>query len=325
MEKPSHTKAWNAASLLILGLGSGIFAGLVEGVGLMIFQRINWARWGPMMHVSWEIIWISPVVDAIFFLSLALVCVVVSQVAPRLPTLRVLVFLLTFLSVYDWITLTSRLYLRACLLLALGVAVAITRWCGKRESAFLQFWKKTTPWMVAGWLLAFAGTQGGRWLHERGVVANLPSATPGTPNVLVIVVDTLRADHVSSYGYAHPTTPNLDRLAQQGVRFDNAISPCSWSLPSHVSLLTGLYEFEHGVGSVQPEPWHWSFAPVSSKALPALTVEVLAAALDDVELAGAADVRRQLADIHSRYVCAVAQPAAAALAAARLNPAARPS
>src|ERR1700690_3215307 len=255
MEKPSHTKAWNAASLLILGLGSGIFAGLVEGVGLMIFQRINWARWGPMMHVSWEIIWISPVVDAIFFLSLALVCVVVSQVAPRLPTLRVLVFLLTFLSVYDWITLTSRLYLRACLRLALGVAVAITRWCGKRESAFLQFWKKTTPWMVAGWLLAFAGTQGGRWLHERGVVANLPSATPGTPNVLVIVVDTLRADHVSSYGYAHPTTPNLDRLAQQGVRFDNAISPCSWSLPSHVSLLTGLYEFEHGVGSVQPEPW----------------------------------------------------------------------
>ena len=73
--------------------------------------------------------------------------------------------------------------------------------------------------------------------------------------MLVIVVDTLRADHVSSYGYPRPTTPNLDRLAQQGVRFENAISPCSWSLPSHVSLLTGLYQFEHGVGSVQPEPW----------------------------------------------------------------------
>jgi arylsulfatase A-like enzyme len=65
----------------------------------------------------------------------------------------------------------------------------------------------------------------------------------------------LRADHVSSYGYHRPTTPNLDRLAQQGVRFENAISPCSWSLPSHVSLVTGLYQFEHGIGSVQPEPW----------------------------------------------------------------------
>jgi arylsulfatase A-like enzyme len=109
--------------------------------------------------------------------------------------------------------------------------------------------------MVAAWILVFAGIQGGRWLHERNAVAHLPAVSAGTPNVLVMVVDTLRADHVSSYGYARPTTPNFDRLAQQGVRFENAISPCSWSLPSHVSLLTGRYQFEHGVGSVQPEPW----------------------------------------------------------------------
>jgi arylsulfatase A-like enzyme len=240
---------------LILGLGSGIVAGLVEGVGLLFFQRINWARWGPMMHVSWEIVWISPIVDAILFVSLALICIVVSRLAPRLPAVRVLVFVLTFFSIYDWLTLTSRLYLRACLLLALGVAVAFTRWCGKREGAFLQFWKRTTPWVVAAWILGFAGIQGGKWLHERNAVAQLPTLTPGVPNVLVIVVDTLRADHVSSYGYSRPTSPNFDRLAQQGVRFENAISTCSWSLPSHVSLLTGLYQFEHGVGNVQPEPW----------------------------------------------------------------------
>ena len=71
----------------------------------------------------------------------------------------------------------------------------------------------------------------------------------------MIVVDTLRADHVSSYGYSRATTPNLDRMAQQGVLFENAISTWSWSLPSHVSLLTGRYQFEHGVGAVQPEPW----------------------------------------------------------------------
>jgi LAS superfamily LD-carboxypeptidase LdcB len=78
-------------------------------------------------------------------------------------------------------------------------------------------------------------------------------------------------------------------------------------------------------GGVQPEPWHLSFAPVSGAALPALTLEVLTAALEPVDLAGWAVVRRQLADIHARYVCAVAQPTPAALAAARLNPAARPS
>jgi len=251
----SAVAPWNAGSVLILGLGSGIVVGFIEGLGLLLFQRINWARWGPMMHVSWEIVWISPFLDAILFLSLALICIVVSGLTPRIPAMRVLVFLLTFLSMYDWLTLTSRLLLRACLLLALGVAVAFTRWYGKREGAFLRFWKRTTPWLVAAWVLAFAGIQGGKWLRERNAVANLPPAVPGAPNVLVIVVDTLRADHVSSYGYARPTTPNLDRLAQQGVRFDNAISPCSWSLPSHVSLLTGVYQFEHGVGSVQPEPW----------------------------------------------------------------------
>jgi arylsulfatase A-like enzyme len=241
--------------LLILGLGAGIVAGFVEGVGLLVFQRINWARWGPMMHVSWEIIWISPIVDAILFLVLALICSFAARLAPRVPAMRALVFLLTFLTAYDWLTLTSRLFHAACLLLALGIAVAFTRWCGKREDAFLQFWKRTTPWIVAAWVLTFAGIQGGKWLHERDAVAQLPTATLGAPNVLVIVVDTLRADHVSSYGYSRPTSPNFDRLAQQGVRFENAISPCSWSLPSHVSLLTGLYQFEHGVGSVQPEPW----------------------------------------------------------------------
>ncbi len=241
--------------LLLVGVGWGIATGFVEAAGLLVFQRFNWARWGPMMHVSKEIFWISPVVDSIFFFALALICSIVVRFVPRLPAVRVLVFLLTFLSVYDWLTLTNRLYHRACLLLALGAGVAFTRWCGEREVAFVQFWKGTTPRMVAAWILVFAGIQGCQWLQEQRVVAQLPPAGSGSPNVLVVVVDTLRADHVSSYGYARPTTPNLDRMAQQGILFENAISTSSWSLPSHVSLVTGRYLFEHGVGNVQPEPW----------------------------------------------------------------------
>jgi len=255
MDQSSVTRPWNAGSLLIVGLGSGVFAGLVEGAGLLFFQRLNWARWGPMIHVSGEIIWISPIVDVILFLSLALICSAVARFAPRLPAVRVLVFVLTFSSVYDWLTLTGRLYHRACLLLALGVAVAFARWCGRREKTFLQFWKRTTPWVLAAWILAFAGIQGGKRLQEWNMVAHLPAAAPGEPNVLVIVMDTLRADHVSAYGYARPTSPNFDRLAQQGVLFENAVSPTSWSLPSHVSLLTGRYQFEHGIENVRPAPW----------------------------------------------------------------------
>ncbi len=66
-------------------------------------------------------------------------------------------------------------------------------------------------------------------------------------NVVLISVDTLRADHVGAYGYAKPTTPNIDRLAERSVVFERAISQSSWTRPAHLSIMTGLYPVEHGV------------------------------------------------------------------------------
>ncbi len=60
------------------------------------------------------------------------------------------------------------------------------------------------------------------------------------PNVIVVTIESLRADHVGCYGYGLPTTPNLDRFAGEAVRFEEAYTPTSWTLPSHASLLTGL-------------------------------------------------------------------------------------
>jgi arylsulfatase A-like enzyme len=67
------------------------------------------------------------------------------------------------------------------------------------------------------------------------------------PNVILISIDTLRADHVSAYGYARQTTPSIDRLASNGIRFANASSQSSWTLPSHISLMTSSYPHVHGV------------------------------------------------------------------------------
>jgi arylsulfatase A-like enzyme len=64
---------------------------------------------------------------------------------------------------------------------------------------------------------------------------------PTPDHVLLVVIDTLRADHLSSFGYARPTTPNIDRLARNGVRFTRAISQASFTSPSMVSLMTGRY------------------------------------------------------------------------------------
>jgi arylsulfatase A-like enzyme len=80
-----------------------------------------------------------------------------------------------------------------------------------------------------------------------------PPAPPSCPdcNVVLISVDTLRADHVGAYGYDRPVTPNIDALARRGVLFENAISQSSWTRPAHMSIFTGLYPREHGFVAIR--------------------------------------------------------------------------
>ena len=67
------------------------------------------------------------------------------------------------------------------------------------------------------------------------------------PNILLITVESIRADHVGGYGYGRATTPSLDALAEEGIVFENAYAVTSWTLPSHASIFTGLYPAAHRV------------------------------------------------------------------------------
>lgn len=66
------------------------------------------------------------------------------------------------------------------------------------------------------------------------------------PNVVLISVDTLRADHLGCYGYDKPTSPNIDALAANGTRWTAAYAPAPVTVPSHATMLTGLYPKDHG-------------------------------------------------------------------------------
>ena len=74
----------------------------------------------------------------------------------------------------------------------------------------------------------------------------LHAQTP-PPNVLFITIDTVRADHLGAYGYATGSTPALDRLAREGVRFADATSQSPLTAPAHAALLTGVYPARFGV------------------------------------------------------------------------------
>jgi arylsulfatase A-like enzyme len=83
----------------------------------------------------------------------------------------------------------------------------------------------------------------------RLVTPNDSSATTGPTNVLIYMIDTLRPDHTSVYGYERPTTPRLDALARRAVVFENAYSAAAWTRPATASLLTSLHSSFHGAHS----------------------------------------------------------------------------
>ncbi len=91
---------------------------------------------------------------------------------------------------------------------------------------------------------------------------------PGDLNLLIITLDTTRADRLGAYGDRHAVTPNLDRLAQEGVLFERAVSAAPLTLPAHSTLFTGLLPPRHGVrdnGGYVLEPRHTTLAAVLKK------------------------------------------------------------
>ncbi len=90
--------------------------------------------------------------------------------------------------------------------------------------------------------------------------------TPRPPtDVILIVADTLRPDHLGCYGYPGGTTPNIDRLAEDSVIFENVYAPVPSTLPSHISLITGLYPDAHRVIGAKDGPLSPQIATLAEK------------------------------------------------------------
>ena len=87
-----------------------------------------------------------------------------------------------------------------------------------------------------------------------GILAGCGSERADHPNILLITLDTTRADHLGCYGYPRATSPNLDRLAEDSIVYTNAIAVSSWTMPTHASLFTGKLPSAHGAEYDQEGP-----------------------------------------------------------------------
>jgi len=124
---------------------------------------------------------------------------------------------------------------------AIGIAYQTARFTRSRSVAFNCLVRHSSGWFVILLLGLIGAAQGLQVLGERNVLVDLPVRDPSSPNVLLIVLDTVRAESLSLYGYQKRTIPNLEDMAKGGVSFESALSTSPWTLPSHASMFTGLY------------------------------------------------------------------------------------
>jgi arylsulfatase A-like enzyme len=226
--------------VLLIGLWFGLVTGFLE-VALLAIRGYGL---GHLVHVSGQFPWMIPLANAMIFLVPALVLTIGDLVFPKLVPFRLLLFVFLGMSAAAFLFLFTGVSTYTLAILAVGVGFQLSRILGRQRGGLEQLVLRTTPWMLGLVGLLAAGMFGwGRW-SERRAAARLSAAGNGAPNVLLIILDTVRAANLSLYGYGRQTTPNLQRLAAGGVRFDHAFSTAPWTLPSHASLVTGRWPHE---------------------------------------------------------------------------------
>ncbi|MBI3661462.1 MAG: sulfatase [Acidobacteria bacterium] len=235
--------------ILKLSLCFGLATGLCEGAILLGLQEASLAAW-PMIRdgVAPPILWISPAFDALLFLTFGAVWASAAAFARRDLRAWAAGFF-GWMGSYSLLASTGRLKESASIVLGLGMGALVGRQFARDTEKRLRIVRRALLPIVTGLaLLLGAGVHQAEReerASEERLYEKLPAAVPGAPNVLLIVLDAVRADHLSAQGYPRATSPNIERLAREGTLYLSAYSTSSWSLPAHASLITGLFPFEH--------------------------------------------------------------------------------
>jgi len=235
--------------VLILSAWCGLVSGLLE-VGTLVLRK-NTFDPNHLYWISRHFVWLIPVTNLGFFLAVGILLGLVILVGRRrgswlamrlLCALTLLPAALVALpQIYDW----------ALMLVALGIAARLVPVLERHGAGFGRLVRVSFPVVASLVGILAASIWGGDRLKEWRE-ASRPSPGPGSPNVLLIVLDTVAADHLGLYGYNRPTSPTIDALARRGLRFASAQATASWTLPSHASIFTGRWPHELSAGWYTP-------------------------------------------------------------------------
>jgi arylsulfatase A-like enzyme len=226
--------------VVIAGVWFGLLTGLIEValLGIKTFYL------GALVRVGGDVVWMAPLVDLSLFVAVAIVLVLIGRAFPAVRRPRVTFTVFAALSAFAVVLHYSQFVLVTKALIASGIGVQAARLVAPRAARFAALTRQTLPWAAALVVVLGAGLYGWRWFADRQALAALPPSLDRPPNVLLVVLDTVRARSLSLYGYGRNTTPNLERLAKTSATFEWAIAPSPWTFPSHASMFTGRWPYE---------------------------------------------------------------------------------
>jgi arylsulfatase A-like enzyme len=241
--EPGPSRPLRIRDVIVIGIWFGAAAGLIETA--VLFSRkylINPATLG-VLQMNPHAVWVISVANLLIFTALAAALGLLVPLNRRIVP-RIAIFAFATLACFEVLLTFRGLSMVAYGVLSAGLGVQISRRIARRRDRFQRFARLSLPAMIVV-IVGLIGFKYGSDRHaESAQIAGLPKLGKATPNVLLIVLDTVRAKNLSLYGYHRPTTPNLERLARRGVVFDQARSPGVWTLPSHCSLFTGRWPHE---------------------------------------------------------------------------------
>ncbi|HEU5118540.1 MAG TPA: sulfatase-like hydrolase/transferase, partial [Isosphaeraceae bacterium] len=240
-----------AAEILASALWLGAATGFAEVAILCLWHMIQGEAVLGALQLNRHFPWMIPLAYLGIYACSAIPIMVLALFWPK-PAVRMGVAVPLFLTTFALLSLCKGLYPVAKVVLSTALAYRLSHRIVGHETAFRRI-RTLSLAPVFGSLVGL-----GYWsydqevLQEGRILQGLPDPKPGAKNVLLIVLDTVAADHLSLYGYERDTTPKLRALARSGVVFDMARSPAPWTLPAHASIFTARWPHELNVGAHKP-------------------------------------------------------------------------
>jgi arylsulfatase A-like enzyme len=225
-------------------IGLAIACGLAGGycdAGIIVLKKYLWNE-PRFFGTASDFPWTVPIGHVLLLAVPGVLLALLTAARPKPVSLRAAAWLFATLAVWTAL-LRLPFYGISTLVLAFGlgrpISGGIASLCRRPRQAQLAL-----SGLVVMLLVVAASSMGWQSVRNRRTSARWPAPPSNARNVILIVWDTVRANHLSLYGYHRDTTPRLKQWARKGVQFKLALAPAPWTFPSHTSFFTGRWPFQ---------------------------------------------------------------------------------